>query len=854
MLCPVLWFALIFPSAFAQVQPAQEQSPPQEKAQEPEKKPEKKKDGEPRVEAVAIEELLPLDVIAFVATSNLSSLVTNFRRLEAVKAFEARLPKAERESKDNPLAEAARFLSFGIKDAGVLDETRLGFALFKASGQPLALPDAEPSAAPPPAAPAPGAKTPPPLKRSPNRPATATVEANASARNADGQPADSEQKPPDPHFIAFVEAPRLALAQKAREQFIAYYSEMFSDLGKPEDAKPVKYRGATVERFKNGFVGVMIGATYVMGDLGAIDNVLTVHGARDAARLSDNLDFVRARTQLSTPAGLFAYLNGKPFSDFIMGLIGSSGPLVADAGLQAAITPEVIKNAALSSTFEREGVVDRLIVTFDPAKKNLLTTLFAGPTGEFHASRYVPATTQIFINQNADLPRLYDELFAPAFFGSLARAEVLSEEQRKVVAVSGGRAGNQSPPLVTVPPGGSAAAFEERIARRQKEMVARYERELGFKFREELAKDFGSEISLAWNLPKPPSARPNDTSDRYAVFFALRDREAARAAVTNLAVYLVGSMGEGMEAAANDRTGNAESDAPRASTDANKEKSDEQIKKDQAQRAMMIAAMPSEVYKKAEILSLLVMSVGFSDDFMVIADSAETIKQLLDTPESGTPITLDANFRRAMSGGSGSPTAQVYLAPNYFDTMLGDFLTSWLAKAPPEDNPAPISAPATLAAFIEGNERSLRLEAFSPIGIPGLIATQVMGSNIQSRADANEVTAQQALRQVALAEKNYAAKHDGHFGTLDEIAKAGVVKFNFETLKREPQTYRYELKLKPDAAGYEATATPAAYGRQSRASFFVDESGKMRKADKNGEPATVKDEMLPQYGDPNREK
>ena len=57
----------------------------------------------------------------------------------------------------------------------------------------------------------------------------------------------------------------------------------FSDLGKPEEAKQIKYHGATVERFKNGSVGTMIGATYVLGDLNAIDIVLTVHGARDAA-------------------------------------------------------------------------------------------------------------------------------------------------------------------------------------------------------------------------------------------------------------------------------------------------------------------------------------------------------------------------------------------------------------------------------------------------------------------------------------------------------------------------------------------------------------------------------------------
>ena len=46
ILCPVLWFTLMIQPAFAQVQSAQEQIPPQQEAQEkaqgPEKKPEKK--------------------------------------------------------------------------------------------------------------------------------------------------------------------------------------------------------------------------------------------------------------------------------------------------------------------------------------------------------------------------------------------------------------------------------------------------------------------------------------------------------------------------------------------------------------------------------------------------------------------------------------------------------------------------------------------------------------------------------------------------------------------------------------------------------------------------------------------
>jgi hypothetical protein len=61
-------------------------------------------------------------------------------------------------------------------------------------------------------------------------------------------------------------------------------------------------------------------------------------------------------------------------------------------------------------------------------------------------------------------------------------------------------------------------------------------------------------------------------------------------------------------------------------------------------------------------------------------------------------------------------------------------------------------------------------------------------------------------------------------------------------LKGKDQIYAYELKLKASGKGFEATATPVKYGRRSRRSFFVDETGKIRHADKEGLPATAADE------------
>jgi hypothetical protein len=57
--------------------------------------------------------------------------------------------------------------------------------------------------------------------------------------------------------------------------------------------------------------------------------------------------------------------------------------------------------------------------------------------------------------------------------------------------------------------------------------------------------------------------------------------------------------------------------------------------------------------------------------------------------------------------------------------------------------------------------------------------------------------------------------------------------------------------LKPHGKGYEATATPIKYGRQGRKSFFIDETDKLRGADKQGAEATASDEVVEErvYGE-----
>jgi hypothetical protein len=786
-----------------------------------------------QTQTVAVEELLPADTVAFVATSNLAGLLENFRRLDAVKTLEARLPKSERDGADSPLTEALRYLSFGIEDARALEDTRLGFALFKPAEQPA--PERAPGFVP---------------ENETRLRVEAELQGEMKVEGAQSVPA------PDPLFVAFVEASDLKSAQKAREQFINFYSDSFAELGKLSEVKQTAHRGATVDRFKNGYLGVMLGATYVIGEQGAVEAVLDLRGSRDAARLSDDADFARSRSQLATPVGLFAYLNGKPLAE----LVGPALSQVARAmGPMEFLFSDVqaLQSAALSSTFDRDGVVDRLALNFDQSKPSLIRTVFSGPQGEAKAARLIPAGTPILWSHSVDWPTVYDNLIVPMVFRSMAQAELMRGAQAETTAeekewekqqaewgkkAEEAAANNQEPPPPPQMPETMLRRLQQqpdpqKLDEATQNVIARYEKDLGYKLRDELAKDFAGELTVAYGIPNQRGTvgRPRDA---FATLIAVRDREAARAALLRLIAYTV--MGN-LQAMMGGQGTVAAGGAPQP---------DEKEKQKQFDAAaaveMALKLVARETYKKAEIISLMSFAaIAFADEYVIVADSADTVKQLLDTPETGLSMLTDSNYRRA-TGGASSTVSQLFVAPRYFDEMLDGFVRNWSGQQIVEASAAafPLSVPAMVAATVESTDRGLRVEAFSPLGVPGLVALEMFGSRVRARTNVNEYDARYALRQLAKAEQAYAKSHGGRYAALDALAKEKFegVKYDFARLKAKDQPYTYELKLKAEGKGFEATATPARYGRQGRLSFFVDETGKIRRADKSGAPATAADE------------
>ncbi|HWW77902.1 MAG TPA: hypothetical protein VNZ44_21035, partial [Pyrinomonadaceae bacterium] len=149
------------------------------------------------------------------------------------------------------------------------------------------------------------------------------------------------------------------------------------------------------------------------------------------------------------------------------------------------------------------------------------------------------------------------------------------------------------------------------------------------------------------------------------------------------------------------------------------------------------------------------------------------------------------------------------------------------------------TAPASYEATNEGDVvvHEMRL----PFSLIKTYAAAVTVGVKDAPVLAGESMALYALQRIGGVESEYKdEKKKGRYGTLEELVAEGLLEKEF----LQHMEYRVELTATSDK--FEATATPRSYGKSGRRSFFVNESGKVRAADRKGEPATADDPAVEQ--------
>jgi hypothetical protein len=82
----------------------------------------------------------------------------------------------------------------------------------------------------------------------------------------------------------------------------------------------------------------------------------------------------------------------------------------------------------------------------------------------------------------------------------------------------------------------------------------------------------------------------------------------------------------------------------------------------------------------------------------------------------------------------------------------------------------------------------------------------------------------------------YSQEHKGVLGNLQELIAANLIAK--ETADPKAIGYTIRLTITPGGKGYIATAEPTRYGHTGKLSFWMDQTGNIKKADNGGKPIT----------------
>lgn len=101
----------------------------------------------------------------------------------------------------------------------------------------------------------------------------------------------------------------------------------------------------------------------------------------------------------------------------------------------------------------------------------------------------------------------------------------------------------------------------------------------------------------------------------------------------------------------------------------------------------------------------------------------------------------------------------------------------------------------------------------------------------------NEGEAYEMLQRIIGAETIYSQKFEGKNASLQELIRLGGVPKDIED--GESGGYRFALMLSADEKSFFATASPTAYGKTGKVSFYADVNG-VHGEDLKGQPATAR--------------
>ena len=446
--------------------------------------------------------------------------------------------------------------------------------------------------------------------------------------------------------------------------------------------------------------------------------------------------------------------------------------------------PEAI-GAAL--VFEDDSYVVRALIVNSPENKTnaipFVPQFISGPPLLPESPNVIPADAQLFVTASLDYPQIYE---------GMVRAIAGADESSR-------RFRGQPQPVRESQPESPFAVYEKK---------------LGLKIKDDVLPLFGHEIALALikrpatvtpDVPNAEKLKPENmpqsghsAEPTPVIAVSVKDREAVQRLIPKILDSLA---------------------FKGANLLAKTEKRDE-----------------TEITSYANFFSY-----AFVGDFLVLSADPDATRHVVDSYLNHQALSSDSHFRNSTRWQPRQVLGQVYVAPGLMEQYAfprGDAGTPANEKAREFlSRLNPLIEPMTYALSNEG------LGPLHELHVPkSLLLLMIAGMSNQASESplrTNEAIAKSALRMLASAEATFqSTKGDGHYGTLDELVKEGLVS------KDLMEKYGYKIEVTVSSNKLEVTAVPLEYGKTGRLSYFIDESSVLRGGDHGGGAATVADQPV----------
>lgn len=251
------------------------------------------------------------------------------------------------------------------------------------------------------------------------------------------------------------------------------------------------------------------------------------------------------------------------------------------------------------------------------------------------------------------------------------------------------------------------------------------------------------------------------------------------------------------------------------------------------------AFTPPEKREGFEIRGTPSFAYAIINNSLVISDDVRAVRHVVDSFAAHRTLADSASYRDSTDWQARQRLAHVFLSDALMRSTIEStkktsgnstdpFVRALLAQL--EMPPAPASYQVTNEGDVLMHELRVPINLLKAYAISEVIMMKDMA------VLNNEGMAVFSLNRITYAESNFKdEKKKGRYGTLEELVAEKLLE------KELTQHTEYKLELNPSGDKFEATATPKAYGKTGRRSFFVDETGTVRAADHAGQPATADD-------------